>query len=119
MICFIYNVAEHDQLFYLAYERVKVDEGKLEPHLWSFRSRITVDHLRSSLMQQKKISVKILDAFLQDVSLVVMFLMKNYSIHTQYYRSEKNSLLFTIVIANWILKQWATLSRKQGAHSHL
>ena len=62
------NVAEHDQLFYLAYERVKVDEGRLEPHLWSFRSRITVDHLRSSLMQQKKVSVKILDAFLQDVS---------------------------------------------------
>ena len=68
---------EHDQLFHLAYERAKVDEGRLEPHVWSFRSRITVDHLRNSI--RKKEMVKILNAFLEAVSLINTKCNKNHA----------------------------------------
>ncbi len=49
--------AEHDQLFYLVYERVKVKEGNMEPHLWSYRQRISLEHLGQTL-QEKKLKEK-------------------------------------------------------------
>ena len=67
----IFSCTEHDLLFYLAYERIKVNERCLEPHLWTYRSRITVDHLRNSVRGEK--TVKILDAFLQAVSDILLY----------------------------------------------
>ena len=67
----IYDVlmcTEHNPLFFLAYERVKVDEKRLEPHLWTFRSRVDVNHLRGYLQQQKNKDVKVLSGFLNEVS---------------------------------------------------
>ena len=60
--------SEHDQLFYLVYERVQVVEGSLNPHLWAYRSRITLEHLRQNLQQQNmRKKCPILHAFLQKV----------------------------------------------------
>ena len=63
ILCF---TVDHDQLFYLVYERVKVSDDNLEPHLWTYRSRITLEHLRQTL-QEKSIRAEfpILHAFLQ------------------------------------------------------
>ena len=60
---------EHDQLFYLVYERMKVSEGSIEPHLWSYRQRVSLDHLGQTL-QEKNLREKypILHEFLQVVS---------------------------------------------------
>ena len=64
--------SEHDQLFYLVYERVQVVEGTLDPHLWAYRSRITLEHLRQNLQQQNmKKKCPILHAFLQKVCVCV------------------------------------------------
>ena len=65
---------DHDQLFYLVYEKVKYDEESLEPHLWTYRSRITLEHLRQTL-QEKKMRDKhpILHEFLQAVRYVNNF----------------------------------------------
>ena len=61
--------ADHDQLFYLAYEKVKYAKESLEPHLWTYRSRITLEHLRQSLHDKKmKQKYPILHEFLQAVS---------------------------------------------------
>lgn len=61
-------ITEHDQLFYLMYEKVKVSEDNMEPHLWSYRQRISLEHLGQTL-QEKKLKEKypILHAFLQVV----------------------------------------------------
>ena len=59
---------EHDQLFYLVYERVQVVEGSLDPHLWAYRFCITLEHLSQTLQQQSmKKKCPILHAFLQEV----------------------------------------------------
>jgi len=59
---------EHDQLFYLVYERVQVTKGGLDPHLWAYRFRITLERLNQTL-QQKNMKKKCptLHAFLQEV----------------------------------------------------
>ena len=67
-----FSSPEHDQLFYLVYERVQVVEGSLDPHLWAYRSRITLEHLRQNLQQQNmKKKCPILHAFLQEVCVCV------------------------------------------------
>lgn len=63
------TIPEQGRLFYLAYELVKVDEGKLEAHLWSYRPQINLEHLKSTV--QAGSDYKILDTFLQAVSLHV------------------------------------------------
>ena len=63
---------EHDQLFYLVYEHLQVAEGSLDPHLWAYRSHITLEHLRRTLQQQNmRKKCPILYAFLQEVCLCV------------------------------------------------
>jgi len=60
--------SEHDQLLCLVYERVQVAEGSIDPHLWAYRFRITLEHLSQTLQHQnmqKKCSI--LYAFLQEV----------------------------------------------------
>lgn len=60
---------DHDQLFFLVYEKVKYTQDNLEPHLWTYRSRITLEHLRQSLHDKKLTKAyPILHEFLQAVS---------------------------------------------------
>ena len=60
--------ADHDYLFYVVYEKVKYAEDTLEPHLWTYRSRVTLEHLRQSVQGQKmKDKYPILSEFLQAV----------------------------------------------------
>ncbi len=56
-----------DSLFYLAFEKVKVDEKSMNVHLWSYRPQINLQHLESTLKTGSK--YKILEAFLTAVSL--------------------------------------------------
>ena len=60
--------AEHDPLFYMVYERMPVVKGSLEPHLWSYRPHITLEHL-IRYMQQQKMKFPILKEFLNEVRL--------------------------------------------------
>ena len=67
-----HSSSEHDQLFYLVYERVQVAEGSLDPRLWAYRSRITLEHLRQNLQWwNMKKKCPILHAFLQEVCVCV------------------------------------------------
>ena len=63
---------EHGQLFYLSYERVKLSGKSMEPHLWSYQQRISLEHLGQTL-QEKKMREKysILHDFLQVVCEVI------------------------------------------------
>lgn len=66
-------ITDHDQLFYLVYEKVKVSEGNMEPHLWSYRQRISLEHLGQTLLEKKlKVKYPILYEFLQKVSLELL-----------------------------------------------
>ena len=60
------SIPEKDRLFYLAYEKVNVDEKKLEAHLWSYRPQINLEHIKSTVQVGNE--CKILDTFLQFVS---------------------------------------------------
>ena len=69
-LCFCTSILfpEHNQLFCLVYEHVQVAEGSLDPHLWAYRSRITLEHLRQTLQQQNmRKKCPILYTFLQEV----------------------------------------------------
>ena len=59
---------EHDQLFYLVYERVQVSKGNLIPHMWTFQSKVTLESLTQKI-QEKSIKDQhpILHHFLQAV----------------------------------------------------
>ena len=62
--------SEHDRLFFLVYERVEqINQASIQPHLWTYRSRITLEHLAQTL-QEKRMKERhpILYEFLQAVS---------------------------------------------------
>ena len=62
--------SEHDRLFFLVYEHVEVmNQSSIQPHLWTYRSRITLEHLAQTL-QEKRMKERhpILYEFLQVVS---------------------------------------------------
>ena len=64
----IFILLEHDQLFYLVYERMQVSEGSIIPHMWTFQSKITLESLTQKI-QEKSIKDQhpILYEFLQAV----------------------------------------------------
>jgi hypothetical protein len=57
---------EHDPLYYLVYERTPMVKDSLEPHLWGYRPRITLEHLTRYMQQQEK-KFPILEEFLTNV----------------------------------------------------
>ena len=69
--CFF--ILEHDQLFFLAYERVDLmNQSSIQPHLWTYRSRITLEHLAQTLQEKKmKERYPILHEFLQAVRFIL------------------------------------------------
>lgn len=69
MIIFFFSLAEHDQLFYLVHEKVKVKSESLGPHLWTYRQKISLEHLGLTLKEEKlKKAYPILHEFLVEVS---------------------------------------------------
>ena len=66
-ICVLEN-ADRDRLFYTVYEKSIVNEGSVLPHLWAYRSRITLEHLLQALQTyNKKKECPILHQFLTEV----------------------------------------------------
>ena len=57
---------DRDRLFYTVYEKISVAPDAILPHLWSYRSRITLEHLFQALQAQKAIC-PILHEFLKEV----------------------------------------------------
>ena len=66
----IFSILEHDQLFFLVYERMElVNKSSIQPHLWTYHSRISLEHLVQTLQEKKmKKDHPILYEFLQAVS---------------------------------------------------
>ena len=64
IIIHTYIDSDRDRLFYMVYERVTVSPNTILPHLWSYRSRITLEHLSQTLSTQKH---PILNEFLKQV----------------------------------------------------
>ena len=61
-------------MFYLLYERVSVSEDSLAPHLWTYRARITLEHLSQTLQQQSsRTKYPILIEFLKEVHVATGF----------------------------------------------
>lgn len=56
-----------DQLLCVAYERMELSGGFLDPHLWIYRTRITLDHLSLTLQQKGIKECPILHQFLNEV----------------------------------------------------
>ena len=58
----------HSRMFYLVYEKAEVSSGSLEPHLWSYHQKISLEHIGQTI-QEKKLNDKcpILHEFLQMV----------------------------------------------------
>ena len=58
-----------DKLFRIVYERNKVKKKGLDPHLWSYRQRVSLEHLGLTLLDVKlKEKYPILHEFLRVVS---------------------------------------------------
>ena len=59
---------EHDQLFYLVYERMQVSKGNLIPHMWTYQSKVTLESLTQKVQEESiKEQHPILHHFLQAV----------------------------------------------------
>ncbi len=87
------------------YEKAKYKEETLEPHLWTYRSRITLEHLQQTL-QEKKMKEKypILYEFLQAVCYISQLYCLSYCLsviptpiylHTRMYTSKETELRAT------------------------
>ena len=62
--------AEPDQLFYLVHERVKVSSDCMGPHLWTYRQRVSLEHLGFTLQKNMvKVEYPLLHEFLHVVRL--------------------------------------------------
>ena len=67
VVFIVFLQTDHDHLFYIIHEKVSVPPKAILPHLWTYRSRITLEHLFQTL-QTKKGTCPILHEFLQQVS---------------------------------------------------
>ena len=60
--------AGYHKLLSLAYEKDQVSEGNIQPHFWSYRQRITLEHLGQTLSESSlKVKYPILHEFLEKV----------------------------------------------------
>ena len=70
MLCFLPPtpaLTDHGPLFYIVHECMgEVVQDSLEPHLWGYRPRITLEHLTRHIQQQKE-DFPILIEFLEKV----------------------------------------------------
>ena len=67
------QIPEQDRLLYTVFEKNSVAESSIAPHLWTYRSRITLEHLFQTLQaQDKRKECPILYQFLTQVRLVCL-----------------------------------------------
>ena len=81
------NLVGHSEMFYHIYEKVKVDSDSLEPHLWSYRQRISLEHIGQTLREKKLHEVcPVLHEFLQLVftlQYVMLLLFRKFCFRSQ------------------------------------
>ena len=68
----IFHILEHDALFFMIYEKIPVHAGDLQPGMWRYRARITLEHLAHALQQNADKSLVILKEFLRLVSTIIV-----------------------------------------------
>ena len=51
-MCVINHSSGHDDLFFTIYEKIPVQSGDLQPAMWRYRARITLEHLTHALQQR-------------------------------------------------------------------
>ena len=66
-----------DQLLFVVYEKIPVDEESIEPHLWIYCSKISLEHLSNQQGTQKKFPI--LQEFIKEVQ--SLYLMYTYLLH--------------------------------------
>ena len=65
------QIPEQDRLFYTVHEKSSIAEGSVIPHLWTYRSRISLEHLFQTLQaQDKRKECPILYQFLNEVGII-------------------------------------------------
>ena len=69
---FLYS--EHDDLFFMIYEKLPVCTGDVQPALWRYRARITLEHLAHALQQSTNKSLTLLKEFLRLVSITILLI---------------------------------------------
>ena len=42
----------HSQMFCLIYEKAEVDSDSLEPHLWSYHQKISLEHIGQTIQEK-------------------------------------------------------------------
>ena len=65
-------VSEHDTLFFTIYEKIPVRSGDIQPAMWRYRARITLEHLAHVLQQSTSKSLSLLKEFLRLVNIVII-----------------------------------------------
>ena len=71
--CHYYNaVSEHDILFLTIYEKIPVRSGDIQPAMWRYRARITLEHLAQVLQQSTSKSLSLLKEFLRLVNITII-----------------------------------------------
>ena len=64
---------EHDTLFFTIYEKLPVRTGDIQPAMWRYCARITLEHLTHALQQNTSKDLVVLKEFLRVVSLAVVY----------------------------------------------
>ena len=94
-IIIYFPFTDQDRLFYVIYEKVSVAPEAFLPHLWTYRSRITLEHLYQILQTQKD-TYPILYEFLQQVNTQIFITslhgnlgtsLASYTVSTWYYKT--------------------------------
>ena len=76
------SCTDRDKLFYTAYEKSSLTSSVL-PHLWTYRFRITLEHLYQTLQAQRmKHKCPILHEFLKEVSFSHQFCSTVWCVHS-------------------------------------
>ena len=65
-------VSEHDILFSTIYEKIPVRSGDIQPAMWRYRARITLEHLAHVLLQRTNKSLSLLKEFLRLVNIAII-----------------------------------------------
>ena len=70
-----YFLSDRDRLFYTVYEKKAVTNQGIAPSLWTYRSRITLEHLTHMLVKNKNCTM--LQGFLKEVREYMQFSFYN------------------------------------------
>ena len=72
IITMIHVISEHDILFFTIYEKIPVRAGDIQPAMWRYRARITLEHLAHALQQSTRKSLALLKEFLRLVTITAV-----------------------------------------------